>query len=99
VTVKTVRTKFEISTEKPRQDFIIFSSNISFENTFIGYRVVCADRRTDETILLGILQGFERGLKLSTEMKRITTFYGSETSVLHIAVGGEKEMQCKNCSK
>ena len=61
MTVKTVRTKFEISTAMSGQGFVIFSSDISYENTFIGYRVVCADRRTDETILLGSLQGFERG--------------------------------------
>jgi hypothetical protein len=46
VTVKTLWTKFEI-----------FSSNIVYENTFIAYRVVCADRRTDETISIGILLG------------------------------------------
>jgi len=32
-------------------------------------------------------------------MKRVTTFYGSEAHMLHIVIGGEKDMQCENCSK
>jgi hypothetical protein len=32
-------------------------------------------------------------------MKRVATFYGSEAPILHIVIGGEKDMQCENCSK